>query len=133
MKKILFSILVCLPCALYGQGDNAGKFKFESIPLKEDGSNKEFYSNYKQGIVFYNKAVDIINKAEIGNNETLNKIQEEAITELKTALPFLEKAYSINSKNEKILTALQGAFFAMNEYEKSDRYKKELETLKMSK
>ena len=56
MKKILFSILVCLPCALYGQGDNAGKFKFESIPLKEDGSNKEFYSNYKQGIVFYNKA-----------------------------------------------------------------------------
>ncbi|MBI4930898.1 MAG: hypothetical protein HY841_09065 [Bacteroidetes bacterium] len=130
MKKILFSIFVCLPFALYAQDDNAGKFKFESIPLKEDGSNKEFYSNYKQGIAFYNKAVDIINKAETGKDETVNKIQEDAITELKTALPFLEKAYSINSKNEKILTALQGSYFAMNEFEKSDRYKQELESLK---
>ena len=49
---------------------------------------------------------------------------------IKLSLPFLEKAYSINSKNEKLLTALQGTYFGLYDFEKSDRYKKELESLK---
>jgi hypothetical protein len=131
MKNILFAILICLPFAINAQSENKRAYKYEAIDQKEDGTNKEFYANYKQGIAHYNKGVDVINKTEPdGTIGSVDKLQEEATAEFKAALPFLEKAYSLNSKNEKVLIALQGVYFALADFDKSDRYKKEQEILK---
>ncbi len=131
MKNLLFALLLCLPFVINAQGDKKQSFKFESISFQEDGTNREFYANYKQGIAYYNKGVDIITKAQpaetVGSTE---KLPDDAKAQFNTALPFLEKAYTLNPKNEKILLALQGTYFALADYTKSDSFKKELDTLK---
>ena len=79
MKKIILSIILLSPIFLLAQNDSNKTFKFAPITQNEDGSNKEFYANYKQGIAFYNKAVDIINKTEPKDKVgTIDKLQDEA-------------------------------------------------------
>ena len=130
--KILFSILIYFPFALLAQDNNKQTFKYASIaPQQIEDINKEFRENYKKGMAAYNAAVDAINKMEPASDVvTIDKMQEEAKEHFKSAMPFFEKAYSINSKNEKLLIALQGVYFGLSDFEKSDRYKNELESLK---
>ena len=102
-----------------------------SLPAFSQDSANTFDYNYRKGMEHYNKGVDIVNK--IQGEPILDSINPKVKVEFNYALPFLLKAYSINSKNEKVLTALQGTYFGLYEFETADRYKKELEQLKKKK
>ena len=102
-----------------------------SLSAFSQDSTNTFDYNYKKGTLHYNKGVSILNKADVTMLApmSMNAIPDSARTELMLALPFFQKAYSLDSKNEKVLKGLQGVYFIIdnNEYE---RYKKELEALK---
>ena len=134
MKICSFLFLVLFPVFSYSQtsvaGDAHSTFTFDTISPKTDG-NKEFQENYTKGIAFYNKGVDLINHMKPdGNPAELDKVQGEAKAQFKLALPFLEKAYGLNKTNRTLLKALQGTYFSQYDFEKSDKMKKELESLK---
>ena len=131
MKKNIFLILICLPMALCAQDKSKAYSKSDSIALHAEQSNKEFKENYEEGLEYYNKGVDILNNMHSdGRVVQVDQLPDEAKKQFQSALPFFEKAYAINPKNEKLLIALQGVFFSMNDSAKSDRYKNELESLK---
>ena len=114
MKRIITLIILCCPLVIFAQNNK-----------------KDFDDNYKKGIELYNKGVDVINNVQPTDEVMrLDEIQESAKKYFKEALPFLEKACSLNSKDKNTLTALTGIYFSMNDFEKSDKYKKELEALK---
>ena len=92
-------------------------------------STQTFNYNSKKGLEHYNKGVDAINA--MGASETpLDSIGEPAKAQFTIALRYLEKAYAINPKSEKVLIALQGTYFSLDDMEKSDRFKNELAALK---
>lgn len=99
-----------------------------ALPAFSQDSTNTFEYNYKMGMEHYNKGVNVINNDGMVQHTTvyIDSVQDE----FKKAIPYLEKAYSINSKNEKILTALQGSYFGLYDFAKSDKYKKELDFLK---
>lgn len=95
-------------------------------------STSTFDYNYKRAMEHYNKGVEIVNN--IGEDDpVLDVISAQVKEQFQLALPYLLKAHSINSKNEKLLTALQGTYFGLYDFEKSDRYKSELELLNKKK
>lgn len=114
---------------------------FGITAFSQDSTNTFDY-NYKKGMEHYNKGVDILNKYDFKPNERIacvelvipkdstDSVMVQAKREFNSALPFLLKSYSIDSKNEKVLTALQGIYFSMYDFKESDRYKNELELLK---
>jgi hypothetical protein len=105
-------------------------FGFALTAFSQDSTN-HFEFNCKKGMEHYNKGVDIINKIE--GDPILDSINAKAKAEFNLALPFLLKAYSLNSKDEKVLTALHGVYFGLENYSTADKYKAELELLKKKK
>jgi hypothetical protein len=109
---------------------NNSKFNFESLP-NEKCADARFEENYNKGLTHYNKAVELIRNG--GNDLALSQLdtlQKNAINEFRLALPYFENAYKINSKDENTLLALSGIHFGLNEQEKYDKYKKELELVR---
>ena len=132
-KYILF--LFFFPVALNAQtsvkasGDRT--FVYDSIAPQGEVGNKAFQENYTKGMASYNKGVDILNKMMPATDLVqIDKIQDEAKVQFKEALPFLERAYRLERSNKTVLKALQGVYFSQFDFEKADKMKKELESLK---
>jgi len=87
-------------------------------------------ANYNMGILFYNQGVDIVNAMDYGLDlEQLNELQDRIVVLFKKSLPFMLKAYELDPERRATLTGLQGIYFSLNDIEKSERYKKELQLL----
>lgn len=98
--------------------------------FSQDSTNTFDY-NYKKGIYYYNSGVDSVKKyLPEAQFPQCSKMPEQAMSQFKKALPYLEKAHSIDPKDENTLKALIGVTAATGENEKHDLYKKELESLK---
>ena len=88
-------------------------------------------ANYSLGIIYYNQAVDIINSQNYNIDfTTLTQIQDECVVLFKKSLPYAQTAYQIDSKNKNVLEMLAGIHFGLNDLDKSNQYKAELEALK---
>lgn len=88
-------------------------------------------ANYNMGILYYNKGADMVNNMDYSLDlEELNRIQEELYVIFKKSLPYMKRAYDLNPNKEETLIGLQGIYYSMNDMEKSEAYKKELEELK---
>ena len=91
-------------------------------------------ANYNLAMLYYNYGVDIINAMDIDLPILdVDKIQDEAKESFRKALPYMQKAYSINPKNKNVLIALQGIYFSLYEFGKSDEYKAKLEQIEKEK
>ena len=104
------------------------KHYFEMV-LELDPQNLN--GNYNVGILYYNKAVSIING--IGYDVdlvALKDIQDTSVTLFKQSLPFMETALALEPENENTLIGLSGIYFALNEHEKSDAIKDRIKDLK---
>lgn len=129
-KRILLTALIfsSFSATLFSQ-DQKPHFVFELLPL-ENNVNAEFLENYNNGLVHYNKAVNIFKASgkEL-NLDELDNIQKETIAEFTLALPYFEKAYSINARDKNVVKGLAGIYFALNDTEKMNKYQKEYDTL----
>lgn len=85
---------------------------------------------YNLAMLYYNYGVDIINSMDLDLPiMDVDKIQDEAKDNFKKALPYALKAYSLNPKRREVLIALQGIYFSLYEFDKSDEFKFKLEKI----
>jgi hypothetical protein len=84
-------------------------------------------ANYSIGVLYYNKAVAIINEMDFETDLiALSETQDKTIEIFKKSLPFMEKAYQLNPKRKETLQGLEGIYYSLNENEKYDKIKQEL-------
>lgn len=87
-------------------------------------------ANYNLGIIYYNEGVEIVNNMDYSLDLfELNAVQDKIIELFKESLPYMKKAYELNPKRRETLIGLQGIYFSLNDIEKSESFKKELETI----
>ena len=111
------------------QGDftNAEADYKASLEINPDA----FGTNYNLGALYFNTAIEQNNKANAtSNNSTHKKLKSKADTLFAKALPFLEKAYAIDSKDKNTLLSLKQLYYMNGDYAKSSEMKKTIEGLK---
>ncbi len=90
-----------------------------------------FGTNYNLGALYFNTAIEQNNKANAtSNNSTHKKLKSKADALFAKALPFLEKAYAIDSKDKNTLLSLKQLYYMNGDYAKSSEMKKTIEGLK---
>lgn len=90
--------------------------------------------NYNLSMLYYNYGVDIINNMPVESDIiVIENIQDQAKDLFKKALPYALKAYALNPKRREVLICLQGIYFSLYEFEKSDEFKAKAEALEKEK
>lgn len=97
--------------------------------IKVDPNNVR--ANYNLAILYYNQAVNIIDKMDADTDlTTIDKIQDQCVVIFKQSLPYMEKAYKLNPNRKDVLEGLAGIYFALNDLPKSNEFKQKAEALK---
>ena len=110
-----------------GDFDNAEKDYKASLEINPDA----FGTNYNLGALFFNSAIEQNNKANsTSNNSVYKKLKAKAEGLFGKALPYLEKAYEIDSKDKNTLLSLKQLYYMNGDYKKSEEMKKEIAALK---
>jgi tetratricopeptide (TPR) repeat protein len=114
-----------------GQVDSSKKEQIKSI-YKEvivlDSNNGS--AHYNVGILYYNDAADIINNMDYDMDlERLNELQDVCIDLFLKALPYMIKSYELGYNPKETLIGLGNIYHGLNDEEKENKYKKELEEL----
>lgn len=87
-------------------------------------------ANYNLATIYYNEAVEKINNMDYDMDILeLNKIQDYCIEIFLKGLPYMKKSYDLNYKRKETLLGLSNIYYGLNDVEKSEYYKKELEEL----
>ncbi len=87
-------------------------------------------ANYNLAILYYNEAADIINNMDYDMDiMKLNEVQDYCIEIFLEGLPYMKKAYELQYKRRETLVGLSNIYYGLNDMEKSNLYKKELEQL----
>jgi tetratricopeptide (TPR) repeat protein len=74
-----------------------------------------FDANYNLGVLYYNEAVDIVNKNDIDTDiDELTKVLERSTKLFEKALPLLLTIYNPENHNLKLLQALQAIYYNLN-------------------
>jgi hypothetical protein len=98
----------------------------EILAIDPDNSG----ANYNLATLYYNEAADIINNMDYDMDIIkLNEIQDHCIEIFLKGLPYMKKAYDLNYKRKETLIGLSNIYYGLNDIEKSEEYKKELEEL----
>ncbi|MBL4667647.1 MAG: hypothetical protein JKY30_00065, partial [Flavobacteriales bacterium] len=91
-------------------------------------------ANYNLAILHYNEAADIINDMDYDMDiMKLNEVQDYCIKVFKEGLPYMMKSYELGYKMRETLIGLSNIYYGLNDIEKSELYKKELEELEAKK
>lgn len=87
-------------------------------------------ANYNLATLHYNEAADIINNMDYDMDIIkLNEIQDHCIEIFLKGLPYMKKSYELKYKLRETLIGLSNIYYGLNDIEKSEQYKKELEEL----
>lgn len=87
-------------------------------------------ANYNLATLYYNEAAEIINNMDYDMDIIkLNEIQDYCIEIFLKGLPYMKKSYELNYKRKETLIGLSNIYYGLNDIEKSEQYKKELEDL----
>lgn len=88
-----------------------------------------FEANFNLGVLYYNEAVDIINKNDYDISlQELTIILERSSELFQKARPYLEGIYQ-KQKTVKLLVALQAIYYNLNMLEELDQISKEMDSL----
>ena len=87
-------------------------------------------ANYNLAMLYYNYGVDLINNMSVTEDlVVIDNIQEESRVLFKKALPYALKAYQLKPDRKAVLVCLQGIYFSLYEFEKSDEFKAKIASL----
>ena len=90
--------------------------------------------NYNLAMLYYNYGVDVINAMDVSSDIiVIENIQDQAKDLFKKALPYALKSYALDPKRKEVLIALQGIYFSLYEFDKSDEFKAKVELLEKEK
>ena len=86
--------------------------------------------NYNLAMLYYNYGVDLINNMSVTEDiVVIENIQEDSKALFKKALPFAMKALALKPNRREVLVCLQGIYFSLYEFDKSDEYKAKIALL----
>jgi tetratricopeptide (TPR) repeat protein len=88
--------------------------------------------NYNLGVIFYNKALEEMNKAnEIKDYKKFKEAETKALKSFELCIPYFEKCIELNPEYKDAYTALKPIYYRLSSTSKeySDRYKKVTEKL----
>ncbi len=87
-------------------------------------------ASYNLGILYYNEAVEIINKMDYDMDlERLNELQDICIDLFMKSLPYMLKSYELGYNVKETLKGLENIYHGLNDTEKEEFYKKVLKDL----
>ncbi len=90
-----------------------------------------FDANYNLGVLYYNKAVEIEQASEKETNDLkFEALMVQRDEKFKEALPFLEKAYRINSDDLPTVEALRNIYYRLKMDAKMEDMTKKMQELK---
>lgn len=138
LYSALGNVYMNLFTAAYGEGsdkatgyfDKSMQYYTKAVELDENQTD----AVYSIGSLYFNKAVELGKKqAALGMSRDDQKKYEEYNTEISNlfdkALPYFQKSYAANAKDRNTLIALKEIYARKNDFEKSNKYKTELEAL----
>ena len=80
-------------------------------------------TNFNIATLYYNQAVNLIQQVDYNLDlVALSDIQDNQIALFKASLPYMLKAYKLNSKNPETLKGLAGIYFSLGDKGTSDKY-----------
>lgn len=92
---------------------------------------KNVSATFNLGIIYYNQGVNLINSMDLDTPlDKLEVIQDNSTKLFKQSLPFMNKVYQLDPKNQKALEGLRQIYQALNDTEKSLEFNKKLEDAK---
>lgn len=95
-----------------------------------DVDSSSFLVNKNLGLLYYNQAVEIINKMDVDISlEELPLYQDRSVMLGKQALSYCLKAHALKPEDKVVVEALAGIYYLLNETEKHNEFKKKLEIL----
>jgi len=99
--------------------DKAIKTFEKVLTLKPTDNKIVFNANYNLGILYYNPAVISYKKKDENNKQEYEYLFQKAV-------PYLENAYKIDSKNKNVINMLMKCYQTLNETGKAEAIEKEL-------
>ncbi len=95
--------------------------------------NPELFDvQYSLGSLYYNKGVEItkvMNDLPVSETKKYDMLKKEAIDLFNVALPYFKAAEKLNANDTNTLIALKEIFARNDDFEKSNEFKKRLETV----
>ena len=86
-----------------------------------------FEAWFSKGVSYYNRGAFILERLPYGSFQDLFEIQSESIRSIETALPFMMRAYEIDSTKIDVIKALKVITFNLNKEEESNHFQELLE------
>lgn len=123
------SPLLLLSQEKVSSGKNGDPFFFETLNEKQNGS-ADFKLNYEKGMEHYNAGVNIIKRSTSDVTlEELSAIEIKSKEQFELARPYLLRANSLDPTDKNSIAGLAGIYYGLNDHEKCEKYKKELNQL----
>jgi len=95
-----------------------------------DLDSSSFLVNKNLGLLYYNQAVEIINKMDVDISlEELPVYQDRSVKLGRQALSYCLKAHALKPDDKVVVEALAGIYYLLNETDKHNEFKKKLEAL----
>jgi tetratricopeptide (TPR) repeat protein len=138
-QNIDLKIMYALVCEKLSETDKANSEKYfqeaeKSYKEVVELNNNHYKANYNLAILYYNKAVNIINELDYDQDMVaFNNIQEECLVIFKKSLPYMNKAYQLDSSRLEVLEGLAGIYFSLNEFDLSNQFKAKVSELQNKK
>lgn len=89
---------------------------------------KNIKANLNLGVLYYNQGATLMRQMDYDVDlSQLDVIQENAKKLFKQSLPFMTQVYELDPKDKRVLEGLQGIYYSLNEFDKSNEFKQKLE------
>ena len=112
-----------------GREDEAVDVYKKAIAL----DSTQFTAYYNLGVIYFNRGVNILNEAnQLPANavKEYDEMNEKGKVHLKESLPYIEKAYSIDSSEMAILESLRLIYYRLKMNDKYDEMNSKIQNLK---
>lgn len=93
-----------------GELEKAKKFYKKALEIDP----KDFTAAYNLGVIYYNKGVDIVTKAnKMKDEEKYKKLKNEADEYFLKAIPYMEKAHEIKPEEKQVMSTLKTLYYRL--------------------
>ena len=90
--------------------------------------NEFFEAQYNLGVLYFNQAVELTDVAnQIKDNKKYAVAKEKADNKFKESLPYLERAFELNSKDKSLANTLRQLYYRLQMNDKYEEMNKKME------